>query len=72
MPVVGIGVVVVVVVVVVCRRTSTRSKILVVRGTASLSVDLAFAVERRHKAHIPGGRAFAVGLNDLCRAVSEY
>ena len=60
----SVVVIVIIVFAIVCGRT-LASKMLIARGMASLRVSLAFAIEGRHQVHIPGGRAFAVGLNDL-------
>lgn len=35
-----------------------------------MDVDFAFVVQRRHEVHVLGGRASAVGLNDLYPAIS--
>jgi len=43
---------------------------LVARCSAAMDVDFAFVVQERHEVHVLGGRASAVGLNDLYPAIS--
>jgi hypothetical protein len=55
---------------VVYGRAAVGREVLVARCLAAMDIDFAFVVQRRHEVHIPGGRASAVGLNDLCQEIS--
>lgn len=56
---------------VVYGRAAVGREVLVARCLAAMDIDFAFVVQRRHEVHLLGGRASAVGLNDLYPAISD-